>query len=331
MKALCVTPSRTLAVREIPTPDTPAPGQVLIEMVASAINHGDRTFLTLPTAAGNPLAMGRHDVWGASGAGRVLAIGAGVPDAYLGKQVAAYRSLHRTPDSVGLWCERAAMPYAACLILPDSVRAIDYCGSLVNVMTAYAFLDDIVEAGHKGIIVTAGSSATGLALAALARLRNIPTVCLVRSDSARDALLRLGVEHVLVTRDSDLEKLPALAARLEATAVFDGIGGELLGRIAPALPMNATIYCYGFLGGPSGIAIPSVLFMMKNLTIRRFSNFESRTVKAPTRLIAALHALEEVIADPIFRTKIGETFRYDQIEQAMAYEEREVKKAILVA
>ena len=122
-----------------------------------------------------------------------------------------------------------------------------------------------------------------------------------------------------------------LFAELGATAVFDGVGGDLLGKIAPSLPMNSTIYAYGFLGGAVPIAIPSVLFMMKNLTMRRFSNFESRTVKEQGRLVAALKTLESLIDDPLFVTRIGEEFRLDQVEQAMACEPSHGARAVLVA
>jgi NADPH2:quinone reductase len=331
MKAICVTPERELEVRDIPTPHEPAPGHVLVDMAASAINHGDRTFLRMPRAAGNPLALGQYDVWGASGAGRVVAVGAGVPADYAGRQVAIYRSLARSPESVGLWCERAHVPYTSCLILPEQVDARDYCGSLVNVMTAYAFLEEIAEAGHQGVIVTAGNSATGHALAALARQRNVPAIFLVRNEAAREALCALGVEHVLVTDEGFTDTLGALAADLGTTAVFEGVGGELLGKIAPSLPMNSTVYIYGFLAGSTPISIPSVLFMMKNLTMRRFSNFETRTVKEPAQLVAALRALEGVIDDPMFTTRIGKTFGYEQIEAAMAYGPPDGTKAVLVA
>lgn len=331
MKAICVTASRELEVRDIPTPTEPAPGHVLVDMDASAINHGDRTFLRMPAAAGNPLATGQHGVWGASGAGRVLAVGAGVPAEYAGKQVAIYRSLGRSPAGIGLWCERAQVPYTSCVILPEHVRVRDYCGSLVNVMTAYAFLEEIAEAGHKGVIVTAGNSATGHALASLARRRNLPAIFLVRSEATRETLRGLGVEHVIVTNEGFTGTLGALSAELGTTAVFDGVGGDLAGRIAPSLPMHSTIYFYGFLDGSTPISIQSVLFMTKNLTMRRFSNFESTTVKDPAKLVSALKALEGVIEDPMFTTRTGKEFSYDEIGQAMAYESSEGAKAVLVA
>ena len=330
MKAICVTPGRELEVCDIPTPTTAAPGHVLIDMEASAINHGDKTFLRMPFAAGNALPMGKNDVWGASGAGRVIALGAGVPAEYADSQVAIYRSLGRSPESIGLWCERAHVPYTTCLILPQDVRARDYCGSLVNVITAYAFLEEITEAGHKGVIVTAGNSATGHALAALARSRKLPAIFLVRTEEASETLCRLGAEHVIVTREGFTDTLSALSAQLGTTAVFDGVGGDLLTSIAPALPMNSTVYFYGFLGGAVPFSIQSVLFMMKNLTLKRFSNFESRTVKDNDRLVSALKALEGLIHDPVFRTRTGKEFPLDQIERAMAYESLKGEKAVLL-
>ncbi|NWD72008.1 zinc-binding dehydrogenase [Pseudomonas gingeri] len=330
MKAICVTPGRELEVRDLPTPTDAAPGHVLIDVEAAAINHGDKTFLRMPTAAGNALSLGKHDVWGASGAGRVIAVGAGVPVEYQGRQVAIYRSLGRTAESIGLWSERAHVPYTTCLILPEQVCARDYCGSLVNVMTAYAFLEEITEAGHKGVIVTAGNSATGQAFAALARSRKLPAIFLVRTEQARDALCRLGAEHVIVTDEGFTDALSALSAKLGTTALFDGVGGDLLSRIAPGLPMNSTVYFYGFLGGAAPVSLPSVLFMMKNLTLKRFSNFESRTVKDPDRLVSALKTLEGVIHDPMFRTRMGKEFRLDQVELAMAYESLEGAKAVLL-
>jgi NADPH:quinone reductase-like Zn-dependent oxidoreductase len=253
-----------------------------------------------------------------------------VPSEYAGRQVAVYRSLARSPESVGLWCETAQAPYTSCLILPDHVRAKDYCGSLVNVITAYAFLEEIAAAGHKGVIVTAGNSATGYALATLASSRKMPAIFLARSELAQSALRRAGAEHVIVTKDGFADTLRVLSAELGTTAVFDGVGGDLLGQLAPNLPMNSTIYIYGLLGAANAVSVNSMLFLTKNLIMRRFSNFESRTVKEHEALISALKALEDVIDDPLFTTRLGKEFRYHEIELAMAYESPEGRKAVLI-
>jgi NADPH:quinone reductase len=331
LRAICVTSDRSLEVRDVPSPEAPPSGHVIVKMDASAINHGDKTFLARPGAAGAALVGSGHNIWGASGAGTVIAVGAGVPAGVQGKQVAIYRSLSRSAETVGLWSEFAQVLYTSCLVLPDAVSARDYCGSLVNVFTAHAFLEEIIAAGHKGIIVTAGNSATGSGLAALAQRRNIAVIPLVRSVAARDELSGHGVKNLISVTDDNFESaVGALASQLGTTAVFDGVGGELISRLAPVLPMNSTVSFYGLLSGAVPISLPSVLFITKNLTLRRFSNFESATARDQQSLLIALTELRSVIADPIFRTRIGREFSFDRIGEAMAYEAQPGAKAVLV-
>ena len=330
MQAVAVTTARDLEVREVPTPSEAPDCHLLIAVDAAAINHGDKTFLKMP-AASSGLNTSAHDIWGVSAAGRVLAVGAGVPAEYLGRKVAIYRSLTPSSQTVGLWSERAVVPVTSCVILPEELSTVDYSGSLVNVITAHAFLEEMASEGHTGVIATVGDSATGLAVAALARRKNIPVLFLVRSERAAEVLRTLAFEHVLVSSDAGFDAaFEALAAELKTTAVFDGAGGELISRIAPRLPRNSTIWFYGFLGGAVPVAVPSAVFMAKNLTMKPFSNFNSSTVRDKTKLQHALEYLREQIADPLFRTKVGSTFRLDQIQEAMAYETQPGTKAVLL-
>ncbi|MFP3504671.1 alcohol dehydrogenase catalytic domain-containing protein [Burkholderia sp. SIMBA_062] len=331
MKAISIdASSRTLAVLDIPIPDSPPPGHVIVDIEACAINHGDKLFLTMPDAAGRVL-NGSNGVWGASAAGKVTAIGDDVPEEFLGRPVALYRSLGTGAGTVGLWSEKAQLPYTSCVILPDEVRTRDYCGSLVNAFTAYAFLEQIVAEGHHGVVATAGASATALALAALAKKRQVAVIHLVRSRAQYEELRQWGLAHVVATDDEGYEdQLGQLAESLATTAVFDGLGGAVINRIAPHVPMNTSIYIYGTLDASVPVTIPSRLFMSKNLVVKRFSNFSSATAKDPARLAAAMVDLRTVIADPLFRTQIGKAFRFEEIEGAMAYQGAGNARAVLV-
>ena len=331
MKAVCVTETRDLEVRQVPTPGEAPGGHLLVEIEAAAINHGDKAFLARPaTTAG--LNTSLYDVWGASAAGTVLSAGPDVPAGYVGGKVAVYRSLTPSAQTVGLWAERAVIPFTSCLLLPEQLSVTDYSGSLVNVITAHAFLEMMAAEGHPGVIVTVGASATGLALAALARVNQIPALFLVRSQRAREQLQSLHLEHVLVTSDVDFDtRFEQLAEELRTTAVFDGVGGELISRIAPRLPRNSTVWFYGFLAGAAPVSVPSMTFMAKNLTMKTFSNFNSATVRDTSKLREALEYLQTQIADPLFRTKVGKTFSFEQIHEAMAYETQPGAKAVLLA
>ena len=330
MKAVTVTASRELEVCEVPTPEEVPRGHLLVEIDSAAINHGDKTFLKMPAITTGATGS-RHDIWGASGAGRVLNVGVDVSAEYFARKVAIYRSLTPSAEVVGLWSERAVVPVTSCVVLPEDLSTADYSGSLVNMITAHAFLEQMTLEAHTGVIVTVGASATGLALAALARRKNIPVLSLVRSEGAAEALRARGLEHILVTSDADFdERFERLAAELKSTAVFDGAGGDLIGRIAPRLPRNSTVWFYGFLGGAAPVAVASGIYMAKNLTMKPFSNFNSATVRDMAKLQEALAYLQEDIANPMFRTKIGKTFCLDQIQEAMAYESEPGAKAVLM-
>lgn len=334
MRAVCVTPERELEVRDVPEPREPPPGHLVVQVEAAAINHGDKAFLKRPEAMGLALARSLHDVWGASAAGRVVAAGPGVPDGYLGRRVAVYRSIGRGPDTLGLWCERAQVPYTACLRLPGDADPLDYGGSLVNIITAHAFLETAAAEGHRAVVVTAGGSATGHALAALARRRGVAALILVRSAFAQGELERQGMGTVLLSGsegaglEASLEAVARHAEALGATAVFDGVGGSWLSRLLPHLAQGSTVYAYGFLAGQEIVALPSSLLMGKNLTLKRFSNFETPSVRDPARLEGALHALEAEAGDPLFFTRVGQTFALEEVEAAMAYEVRPGAKAV---
>ena len=222
------------------------------------------------------------------------------------------------------------MPFQTALLLPDNVDVKDYSGSLVNVATAYAFLDTAKAEGHSGVLVTAGTSATGRALVVLARKRGVSVLSIVRSEEAKLDLVNSGVEkeNVLYSGDADfLIELEKRSQELGTTAVFDGVGGSLIGNILRSLPKDSTVYFYGFMSGPEKVEFPSMVFIMKSLSMKMFAN--SNTVTVKEKLGDMLKDLEGSIEDEEFRTELGEEFKPEEIEKAMEYEGGR-KKAVLV-
>jgi NADPH:quinone reductase len=107
MKAICITPEKGIRLEETPQPEKAAPGHLLIKMTASAINPGDKAFITRPLPPGSVKSL--YNIYGASGAGTVIEAGEGVPAAYINSKVTIYRSLHYSDKMVG-----------ACIITPYS-------------------------------------------------------------------------------------------------------------------------------------------------------------------------------------------------------------------
>ena len=71
--------------------------------------------------------------------------------------------------------------------------------------------------------------------------------------------------------------------------------------------------------------------MMKDLSLKSFSNFRSTTVQNPRELETALRELSGMIAMPHFRTKGGKAFEFEKIQDAISYAGEDGKKPILTA
>jgi NADPH:quinone reductase len=186
--------------------------------------------------------------------------------------------------------------------------------------------------GHKGVLITAGASATGIAMLGIALANRMPVLSLVRDEEGRKELKNFGAENVLVQESSTFPNdLAELTRQLETTAVFDGVGAEIVNRIAPSLPPRATVYSYGRLGKEGVFSIAWDLLMAKDLTLKSFSNFRSPTVRNPLELETALQQLSTMIAMPHFKTKRGKAFQFEKFQDAISYVGEDGEKPILTA
>ena len=316
-----------LIIRNVEQPQQAEAGHLIVKMKASAINSGDKFFLRFPPRPG--MVKSRFEIRGVSGVGEVLQTGEGVPTAYLGKNVAFYRQLKYSDSVVGCWSEYAHLHYLDCVILPDGVAPEDYSGSIVNAITPYGFLKQIIAEGHQGVISTAGNSATGIALLGFCLAYDFPLISVVRSNAGKAELQAMGAKNVVVQSDADFdEQLTTLARALNATAVFDGTGGETLTRVFPSLPANSVIYSYGYIGDAVPFALHTSMLSVKNISIKSFSNLTTDTVQ--NHLEKALQEIGTLIHLSHFKTKIGKRFKLEEINDALLYQSVHGGKPVLV-
>ena len=218
MKAICFKEKNVVTLNEVQTPKNAKKEHLIIKMKASAINLGD--FLVITGAFKSD---SKYEVCGVSGVGKIIEIGEGVSQEYKGKNVAVYRALQVTDDTVGTWSEYSQLHYLNSVILPDNVNIEEYSGSLVNTITPYAFLKQIQKEGHSGIICTAGNSATGRAMLGICLAYDIPLISIVRNAEGKKQLKELNAKNILIESDPNFEaQLKELSNQLNATAVFDG-------------------------------------------------------------------------------------------------------------
>lgn|GEM_PF-509304 len=327
MKAIVLS-DQTLKVQHVKRPQKAETDHLIIKMISSAINSGDKFFLKHPTPPGMTESL--YHIKGVSGVGTVVQIGEGVSPDYLGKNVTIYRNLKYSETVVGTWCAYSHVHFLDCAILPDSVNPEDYSGSMVNIITPFAFYKQIINEGHRGILCTAGNSATGIALLGICLTYNFPLISIVRNAESKKELEELGARNVVVQSEENFSlQLKEMAQELKTTAIFDGVGGEILNKIIDSLAHNSVIYCYGYIGDHVPLTIHTSTLSLKKLMIKPFSNLQTSTVQDPKNLAKALEDIAGFIHMPHFKTKTGKRFRFEEINDALLFATVKGKKAIL--
>jgi len=239
MNAAFIGQDGNLVIKQIDIP-IPSKGEVLIRIIASPINPSD--FARIKNIDQSEIGS---FIPGIEGCGIVVAAGKGIlPRMILDKRVACFAK-HQTS---GTWAEYLLTTAASCFPVNKRISDDQASMTLVNPMTALAFIDYAKKENHKAIISTAAASALGKMISFLGKKYQIPVINIVRNENNVNILKRLGNKYILNSeQDQFKEKLKELATSLKATLYLDAIGGTFTSNILDYLQPNSTILLYGTL------------------------------------------------------------------------------------
>jgi NADPH2:quinone reductase len=231
---------RGLKVLERAVP-RPRRGQVLVKIAAAPCNPSD--LLLLQGKYGTLKKLPSVPGW--EGAGTVVATGGGLLGRWLmGKRVAcAVRS-----DRDGTWAEYVLANVNNCIAVKSALPIEQAACLIINPLTAHAMLDTARRAGHQAAVHTAAAGQLGRMMIAMAADLDYPLINVVRRDEQAQLIQALGAKHVLNSASEGFEReLKALCYRLNATAAFEPVAGEMTGTVLNAMPSRSTAYVYGAL------------------------------------------------------------------------------------
>ncbi len=244
-----------LEYRDVPTP-TPAAGEVLVQVTATAKNNTDRKAREglYPTRKGETASfrIGGEPtltfprIQGADVVGRVAAVGEGVSDARIGERglldfnlyASDRRDINLVPDYYGHgadggYAEYVTVPADQFHPIPNPELSDAELASLgmCSYQTALHMLMAAgVQAGER-VLVTGASGGVGTALIQLCRLLGAVPYALSTPDKA-EALRDLGAEAVLDRHDMSgfVDRVREATGGAPIDAVMDLVGGELTDR-----------------------------------------------------------------------------------------------------
>jgi NADPH:quinone reductase len=252
-----------LVVRQIPVPQ-PRKGEVLVKMAASPINPSDLAFMM----GGYGFKEGLPVTPGNEGSGVVVAAGAGfMSRRLLGKRVSCFAR----PGLGGAWAEYMLTNASYCIPVGKNISLEQAATSLINPLTALAFMDIVRRKKYPAFVNTAANSALGRMLARLSKRQGVPLINVVRNEAQVKALKELGAEHILDSSAPGFdEQLKTLCHQLKATLLLDAVGGPLLGQLLLAAPHGSAILSYGRLSAEPCVIEPGALILHKKRIVGFF-------------------------------------------------------------
>ena len=235
----------------------PGCGEVRVRMVCAPINPADLNMIEGKYGESRPL----PDVPGNEGCGRVLAVGEGVDESWIGRLVLVDRLA---------WREEGNWPVQSLVAVPGGIDARQACVLRVNPPTAWCLLHNFVElCPGDWIAQNAATSAVGRAVIEIAKSKGWKTLNVVRRPEAAGELRDLGADAVVVDGPEMADEAAAIFGGAKPKLGLNAVGGASATRLAGLLADGATLVTYGAMS-KEALKIPNGFLVFRDLHFRGF-------------------------------------------------------------
>lgn len=295
---------------ELPDP-SPAVGEVLIRVESAAMHLADIKFVRGDDGFrffGAPRWMGEE------GVARIEALGEGVTDWKIGDRVFV-------PRGVGAFRDCACVPVVDLMPAPEG-DADQLALTIINGLTAYLLLEDYARAQPgQWIIQNGANSSCGRFLIALAKMKGVKTISLVRRDALFAELLDQGTDVVLVD-DGDPDAMRVKVAEATGGELpvvgIDCVAGPATRVIARCLADGGRVINYGFMTGQDCHMAFQDMFLRK-ISLEGMNMSHRYSAQELQEIYQRLAGL---IADGNLKAAIAGTYSLEQAQAALAHQQK---------
>ena len=228
-----------LTVIDLPDPE-PGPGEVVIDIVASAVNRAD----TLQRKGLYPPPKGASDVFGLECSGRISAVGEGVEGQAVGDEVCALLAS-------GGYAERVAVPAGQVMPLPPGVDVKTAAAFPEVACTVWSNVFMIANLKpDETLLVHGGAGGIGNFAIQLAKQLGARVFATAGSAEKLELCESLGADRAIDYHDEDFVEVIKVAGG--ADVILDNMGAQYLSRNVSALAIEGRLVVIGMQGGTKG-------------------------------------------------------------------------------
>lgn len=288
----------------------PGPGEVRVRITAIGLNRAEVMFRSGEYAIA-PEFPARI---GCEAAGVVDAVGEGANRFAVGDRVSILQTINQNIH--GVYADATIVPEASLIASPPEFSDEEAAAFFHTAAMAYGPL--VLKGGitkDDVVLVTAASSAVGLATIQMAKAEGAMAIAVTRGSSKRDALLAAGADHVIASAEEDVAaRVMEITGGKGATIISDSVLGPLLAKLVDAAAPGAKIYLSGLLDGTQ-IDLPIWPVLLKGVRIEGFVGFLA--VEADPEILGKFEAYVRArIAKGQLRPIIDRRFALDEIVAA---------------
>jgi NADPH:quinone reductase-like Zn-dependent oxidoreductase len=297
-------PEEGLRLVELAEPGDPNSGQILIRVEYAPINDSDLLVASglyavrpkLPSVVGN------------EGAGKVLAVGAGVQNVKVGDRVVI-------PRGVFSWAEKVLAPAEEAIVLPPEIDPQQAAMLSINPPAAALLLEEFVSLKPGDWIVqNAANSGVGRAAIVFAKQKGLRTINIVRRSELVHELKEIGADVVLLDGPNAAAEANGATGGALVRLALDGVSGDATGTLLDIVGWDAKIVCYA---APTREAIKVNPFglVAKHASIHPFFMYYPEYLPSIPEKIRTAAAL---VAGHQLRAPISAVYPARHFEQALA-------------
>jgi putative PIG3 family NAD(P)H quinone oxidoreductase len=228
-----------LELVEVPDP-VPGPGEVLIDVTASAVNRAD----LLQRAGNYAPPPGTTNIPGLECSGRIAALGAGVSGWGVGDEVCALLT-------GGGYAEKVAVPAGQLLPVPAGVDLAEAAGLPECVCTVWSNV--FMGAGlqrHETLLVHGGAGGIGTTAIQLAKALGARVLATAGSPEKVEFCREIGADEAIDYKTEDfVARVREYTGGNGADVILDVIGAAYLDRNLDALAVGGRLVNVGLQGG----------------------------------------------------------------------------------
>ena len=310
-----------LALRDVPDPPSPGPGEITVRIRARGVQYVD----VLMLAGKYQFRPEPPFIPGGEAAGEVVAVGPAVTAFKPGDRVMSRHTL-------GAFAELGNAKAELCDSVPDGM-SLDAAGVFrAAYATAYHALlqRGRLQAGDR-VLVHGAAGGIGIAAIQVAKLFGGKVIATASTDVKRAACLEEGADHAIGYAGGFVDAVKDLTGGHGADIVYDPIGAQVTEESLRCLAWCGRLLILGFLGGgPANIRSNYLLIKGIDAVGVRIGGLNEA---APELAIANMRELTRLAAAGKLRSRISHRFPLTQAAEALqaVIDRKVIGKAVLVS